>query len=74
MLAYMCIKTAIMVLKDKDEEYDVAVGVASIMIIGLPVMLCIDILFSPFEILGLIAYLLRRENKNEKNKKKNKRN
>lgn len=60
MLAYMCIKTAIMALKSKDVDYDVAVAVSFAMIIGFPIMLCIDILFSPFEILCFIAYLSRR--------------
>lgn len=68
MLAYMCIKTAIMVLKDKNAEYDIAIVGAFAMILGFPFMVCIDILFIPFEILGFIAYLLRRENSVDKAK------
>ena len=66
MLAYMGIKTMIMALKDKTLDYDVTIATSVAMIVGFPIALCVDVLFSPFEILGFIAYLLRRENKNEK--------
>ena len=66
MLAYMCIKTAIMVLKDKTADYDVTIASSFAMIVGFPIALCVDVLFSPFEILGFVAYFLRRGENNVK--------
>ena len=68
MLAYMCIKTAIMTLKDNSFDYFEAICISFALIVAFPIALCIDILFSPFEILGFIAYLLRRENSVDKAK------
>ena len=60
MLAFLTIKAIISILKDKYVDYALT-SIASVsLLIGFPVMLCVDILFSPFELLGFIAYLLRK--------------